>query len=87
MVCSVINDYAERVKISAHRSVTVIQIIGCLTSICLVRPWWKGEPDKFALYSNSKLGTDRHKSGLVLLHPGKPVLCHTSAGLRAHSLH
>jgi hypothetical protein len=87
MVCSVINDFAEHVKISARRPVTVTQIIGCLTSICLVRPWWKGEPDKFALYSNSKLGTLRHKSVLVLLHPRKPVLSYTSAGLRAHSLH
>lgn len=87
MVCSVINDYAERVKISARGSVTVIQIIGWLTSVCLVRPWWKGETDKFALYSNSKLGTVRHKSELVLLHPGKPALSHTSAGLCAGSLY
>jgi hypothetical protein len=80
MVCGVIKDYAGRVKIIAHRSVTVIQIIGWLTSICLVRPWWKGETDKFALYSNRKLGTVRHKSELVLLHPAKPPLSHTSAG-------
>jgi hypothetical protein len=86
MVCSVINDCAEHVKTIAHRSVTVIQIIGCLTSICLVRPWWKGEPDKFALYWNTKLGTVRHKSVLVLLHPPPPDSLFSVAHLLVYAL-